>query len=44
MSSASILYVLQQLMQKKQAKKDDYGLMAAFGPGFSAEMLLLRWA
>lgn len=44
MSSASILYVLQRLLEKRQAKKDDYGLMAAFGPGFSAEMLLLRWA
>jgi alkylresorcinol/alkylpyrone synthase len=44
MSSASILYVLQQALQKRRARQGDYGLMAAFGPGFSAEMLLLRWS
>jgi len=22
----------------------DYGLLAAFGPGFTAEMLLARWS
>jgi alkylresorcinol/alkylpyrone synthase len=44
MSSASILYVLQQALEKRKAAKGDYGLMAAFGPGFSAEVLLLRWA
>jgi alkylresorcinol/alkylpyrone synthase len=44
MSSASILYVLQQQLARRKAEKGEYGLMAAFGPGFSAEVLLLRWA
>lgn len=43
MSSASILFVLEKLLAEPPRQAGDYGLMAAFGPGFSAEMLLLRW-
>jgi alkylresorcinol/alkylpyrone synthase len=43
MSSASILFVLENLLAEPSRKAGDYGLMAAFGPGFSAEMLLLQW-
>jgi alkylresorcinol/alkylpyrone synthase len=43
MSSASILYVLKDLMEKGQPRVGDYGAMLAFGPGFSAELLLARW-
>ena len=44
LSSASVLFVLHEWMTKRTMAAGDYGLMAAFGPGFSAEMLLLRWA
>jgi alkylresorcinol/alkylpyrone synthase len=47
LSSASVLFVLHQwLMQAPGASRmqaGDYGLLAGFGPGFSAEMLLLQW-
>jgi alkylresorcinol/alkylpyrone synthase len=41
MSSATILYVLRRFME--QAKSGDSGLAVALGPGFSSEMLLMRW-
>ena len=44
LSSASVLFVLDEWMRKRRLKSGDYGLLAAFGPGFSAEMVLLRWA
>jgi alkylresorcinol/alkylpyrone synthase len=44
LSSASVLFVLQEWMRKGQMAAGNYGLLAAFGPGFSAEMLLLQWA
>ena len=43
LSSASVLYVLNEWMDRKQMVAGDRGLLAAFGPGFSAEMLLLQW-
>ncbi|WP_233522585.1 type III polyketide synthase [Peribacillus glennii] len=42
MSSATILYVLEQFM-RNGAQKGDLGLAAALGPGFSSELLLMRW-
>jgi len=42
MSSATVLYVLERIMDKKP-KKGDYGLMLSFGPGFSAQRVLLKW-
>ena len=44
LSSASVLFVLHDWLKKKHVEVGQYGLMAAFGPGFSAELLLLRWA
>lgn len=44
LSSASVLFVLDEWLTKRTVAPGDYGLMAAFGPGFSAELLLLRWA
>ncbi|CAM3892839.1 type III polyketide synthase [Mesobacillus zeae] len=41
MSSATILYVLKRFMET--AKDGEIGLAAALGPGFSSELLLLRW-
>ncbi len=41
MSSVTILYVLEQMQTKGNI--GEMGLMAALGPGFSSELLLLRW-
>jgi predicted naringenin-chalcone synthase len=30
-------------MQKRPLKSGEYAMAAAFGPGFSAEFLLLQW-
>jgi alkylresorcinol/alkylpyrone synthase len=43
LSSASVLFVLADLLGSGEAREGDLGLMAAMGPGFSAELLLLRW-
>lgn len=42
MSSATVLYVLEQIMDKNP-KKGEKGLMLSFGPGFSAQRVLLQW-
>ncbi|WP_028391503.1 type III polyketide synthase [Bacillus cihuensis] len=42
MSSATILYVLEKFMEQ-DISEGEYGLAAALGPGFSSELLLLRW-
>ena len=41
MSSTTILFVLKQYMDLAQA--GDRGLLTALGPGFSSELLALRW-
>lgn len=41
MSSVTILYVLKRFMEV--GKLGDKGLATALGPGFSSELLLLRW-
>jgi alkylresorcinol/alkylpyrone synthase len=42
MSSATVLYVLERYMERKPAA-GDIGLMLSFGPGFSAQRILLKW-
>jgi alkylresorcinol/alkylpyrone synthase len=42
MSSATVLYVLERFMDKKP-KKGSKGLMLSFGPGFSAQRVLLQF-
>jgi alkylresorcinol/alkylpyrone synthase len=42
MSSATVLYVLERFIAQG-AKKGDIGLMLSFGPGFTAQRLLLKW-
>ena len=42
MSSATVLYVLERIMDGKP-KKGDFGLMLSFGPGFSAQKVLLKF-
>jgi alkylresorcinol/alkylpyrone synthase len=43
LSSASVLFVLGDHLAAGEARPGDVGLLAAMGPGFSAELLLLRW-
>ena len=43
LSSASVLFVLHEWLTRGEVKAGERGLLAAFGPGFSAEMLLLQW-
>ena len=42
MSSATILYVLERFMNE-HISKGEKGLMLSFGPGFSAQRILLEW-
>ena len=43
LSSASVLFVLGDLLAERVAHPGDYGLMLAMGPGFCAELVLLQW-
>lgn len=43
LSSATILFILQEWLEKRPLQPGDYAMAAAFGPGFSAEFLLLQW-
>jgi alkylresorcinol/alkylpyrone synthase/polyketide synthase Type III len=43
MSSATILFVLEEALQATTPMSDDWGLMIGLGPGFAAEGALLRW-
>ena len=44
LSSASVLFILQEwLAEREPPPPGSYGLLMAFGPGFTAEILLLQW-
>ncbi len=43
LSSATILFILQEWLEKRPLKVGEHAMAAAFGPGFSAEFLLLQW-
>jgi predicted naringenin-chalcone synthase len=43
MSSATILFVLDETLRAESPVPDDWGLMIGLGPGFAAEGALLRW-
>ena len=43
LSSASVLFVLADLLASGEARPGDRGLLMAMGPGFCAEMVLLQW-
>ena len=42
MSSATVLFVLERFMNK-QLDVGDHGVMLSFGPGFTAQRILLQW-
>jgi alkylresorcinol/alkylpyrone synthase len=42
-SSASVLFVLQEWLTRRRPPPGTHGVLAAFGPGLTSEMLLLGW-
>jgi alkylresorcinol/alkylpyrone synthase len=43
LSSASVLVVLEDVMRNRRPEPGTLGLLAAMGPGFCSELLLLEW-
>lgn len=43
LSSASVLFVLEDLLASGEARPGDRGLVMAMGPGFCAELVLVEW-
>lgn len=43
LSSASVLLVLQDFLARRRGEPGTYSLLAAMGPGFCSELVLLRW-
>ena len=42
MSSPTVLFVLEDYVRAQAIRPDEYGLITALGPGFSAEMMLIQ--
>ena len=43
LSSASVLIVLEQFLARRRGAPGTYSVLAAMGPGFCSELILLRW-
>jgi predicted naringenin-chalcone synthase len=43
MSSATVLFVLEEILRRRPPAPGEWGVMIALGPGFAAEGALLRW-
>lgn len=43
LSSATVLFLLHHFEREASPRPGDYGLLAAVGPGFAAELVLLQW-
>jgi alkylresorcinol/alkylpyrone synthase len=43
LSSASVLLVLEEFMNRRRPAAGTYSVLAAMGPGFCSELVLLRW-
>jgi alkylresorcinol/alkylpyrone synthase len=43
MSSPTVLFVLNEILQNGAARPGDRGVLLALGPGFAAEAALLEW-
>jgi alkylresorcinol/alkylpyrone synthase len=43
LSSASVLMVLEEVMLRRRPPAGSYSLLAAMGPGFCSELVLLKW-
>ena len=43
LSSASVLLVLEEFMTRRRPEPGSLSILAAMGPGFCSELVLLRW-
>ena len=43
LSSASVLLVLEEFINRRRPATGSYSILAAMGPGFCSELVLLRW-
>jgi alkylresorcinol/alkylpyrone synthase len=43
LSSASVLLVLEEIMTRRRPAPGTWSILAAMGPGFCAELVLLQW-
>jgi len=43
MSSATVFFILDRVLQQTKDGTGHYGLASALGPGFSSELVLLKW-
>ncbi len=43
LSSTSVLLVLEEFMNRRRPASGSYSILAAMGPGFCSELVLLRW-
>jgi alkylresorcinol/alkylpyrone synthase len=43
LSSASVLFVLEETLKTKHPAEGSYGLLMALGPGFCCELVLVQW-
>ncbi len=43
LSSASVLFVLEETMKRRRPEAGTWGILAAMGPGFCSELVLLKW-
>jgi alkylresorcinol/alkylpyrone synthase len=43
LSSASVLVVLDEVLRNRRPEPGTLGILAAMGPGFCAELVLLEW-
>ncbi len=43
MSSSTVIFILDHLNRNPPHSNGNFGLCGAFGPGFSSELILLRW-
>jgi alkylresorcinol/alkylpyrone synthase len=43
LSSASVLFVLEEVMRNRRPEPGAWSVLAAMGPGFCSELVLLRW-
>ena len=43
MSSATILFVLDEIQRQSQPAAGDFGILMSFGPGLTMEGALIRW-
>lgn len=43
LSSASVLFVAAEMLESKTARRGEYGVLLAMGPGFCGELVLMQW-